>query len=607
MINLLESLNWREPLWLLLAVQPIVIYLLVLLARRLQKDHYAEPHLLPWVKLNNNKAGTHSFLKRLLLVIAWLAFAIAMAGPRIANKIVSTDESAYTDIIVLLDVSRSMTAHDIHPSRLERAKLELLDLVQRSQRNRIGIILYAAKAHVLSPLTSDKNLLRHYISKIQSSLLPTRGSNLKGALKFIAEKYGNNTQQAILVISDGENVSQNIDDYEDILSNIKQNNIHVFSLIAGTDTGAPLLDHESGWLTFENQDIISKANTSLLSEIALRTNGTFSKINDTDDDWQLLYEKGITRIKPVSVSNQKDSDLIIWTEYYSWFLLLGIFCFTFAHLNVYSIKKPRHAASFVLVVVMITGLSNTDVVADEQYQQAYHSYLQQDYQQAEQQFSQVNNYAGRIGQASAAYQNKDYSRAIMLFIQASLDARTDAQRVHALFNLANSYYQVYKYQQAANIYQDVLRYQPNHLQAKTNLTYARNLAKKQVINKGDITTSHGGRGPRTARLAPDAEIGKGNITLGDESETLPYALSIDQGNATEQPSDVSAAGLVTQDIETKEDTSWTYQIRNISELDTMINSISSDEYIFWQRLFEWEENFPAPLAEPVHIQGVKPW
>ena len=607
MINLFESLNWREPLWLLLALQPVVIYLLVLLARRLQKDNYAEPHLLPWVKLNNNQAGVRSLLKKLLLVIAWLTFAIAMAGPRIPNKIVSTDQSAYTDIIVLLDVSRSMTAHDIHPSRLERAKLELLDLVQRSQRSRIGIILYAAKAHVLSPLTSDKNLLRHYISKIQSSMLPTRGSNLKGALKFVTEQYANNTQQAILLISDGEDISQGVDDYEEILSNIKQNNISIFSLIAGTDTGAPLLDHESGWLSFENQDIISKANTTLLSEIALRTNGTFSKIADTDADWQLLYDKGIARIKPIANSKQKDSDLIIWTEYYSWFLFIGIFCFIFAHLNLYSVRQPPHSASFVLLVILIPALINTDVVADEQYQQAYNSYLREDYQQAEQLFSRVNNYAGRIGQASAAYQNKDYSRAIMLFIQASLDAKTDEQRVHALFNLANSYYKGEKYQQAANIYQDVLRYQANHPQARTNLSYAQDLAKKQKKSKGDLTTSRGGRGPRTARLASDAEIGKGSLTLGENSDTLPYALSIDQGATNRQHSDISSAGLVTQDIDTKEDTSWTYQVRDISELDAITNSISSDEHVFWQRLFEWEENFPAPLAKPVNIQGVKPW
>jgi len=609
MIELLNAIHWREPLWLLLSLQPIVLLILSRVTKKLRNDKFAEPHLLPWVMIDNKNTNTRNRSKSSLLHISWLVFAIAMAGPRIVEKIVSSDTSSYTSIMVLFDVSRSMSARDIHPSRLERSKLELYDLIERSQQARIGIIVYASKPHLLSPLTSDKNVLRHYISSINTPLLPTRGSDLKSALLFSARTLADNTTKpkAILLISDGENTHKTIEPFNETLSLIKNRNISVYSLITGTESGTPLLADESGWLTHNDEDVISRSQTALLQDIALLTNGSYSNIKDNNEDWQQLYDEGIAKLSSITTTNKKDTNLVIWYELYPWCLIIALLFFILAYWNPGFKKISKHITIipiFILGLYMLPSQSQ----ANDLYQQAYLAYQQQQYPEAAELFSQISGYAARIGEASATYHDKNYKKSIAIFIQATLEAQTDSQRTHALFNLANSYYQLAQYVQAAKIYQDVLRYQPDMEQAKVNLGYAIALSKKQQ-NDELSSTNRGGKGPGTARIEPGADISKGNLTLGTDSDEEPVGLFYypDTTSKVNNDAALSSAGLVTQDIDKSKDTQWTYQIKSPDEISSILNGIEVNEPVFWQRLFEWEEGFPAPLYEPQTISGVKPW
>lgn len=608
MIELINSISWRQPFWLLVSLQPLCLHLLFLLARSIHRENYAAPHLLAWSKITGRNKSSKHIYKSLFNLLAWTSFAICMAGPRIAEKVISTDPSTFTNIMVVLDVSRSMNAHDIYPTRLERAKLELYDFVEHTQYSRIGIILYAGRPHLLSPLTTDKNLLRHYISTIDSSLLPTRGSNLKEALAYASRHLGKNKQQAILLISDGESAADSFNQYIKLLSRIKKQDIHIYSLVTGTETATPLMSRDSGWLIFKNQDVVSKADTDLLRSIAKFTNGKYSAVDNADQEWQKLYTNGMANLNPRKLSGHKSTELIIWKEWFPWFLLFALFFFILAYLEP-TIIIHRSLFSLAIVSGAITsGFFINNSYASDNYQQAFQLYRHGEFEKAEKHFSTIDTFTGRLGQASSAYQAEHYSKAATLFIQATLAAQTDQQRIHALFNLANSYYQLENYQAAANIYQDVLRYKPDFHPAITNLAYAQALIKKYKQEQSETTVSRTGKGPRMAKPAADMDLSGGRLMLGDETDTLPYELSRRQDLSTVQPaSDLSSAGLVTQEIETGDDTTWTYQFRSTQDMAAIMASTSSNEREFWQRLFEWEEGFPAPLAEPEDIPGINPW
>ena len=616
MTDFITTIQWREPLWLLVALQPILLLLLSTLRKKISHQQFTDPHLSPWVTIDLKNKKSNNKIKTILMFIAWLAFSIALSGPRVAEKIITSDTSNYTNIMVVFDVSRSMSARDVIPSRLERAKLELYDFIDRSQQSRIGIIVYAAKPHLLSPLTTDKDIVRRYVSTIATPLLPTRGSNLKSALQLAAKTLtnGNKKHHAILLISDGGSDHSSIEPLLETLSTLKDKNISVHTLISGTENGAPLLANEAGWLTYKNQGVVTKLDKTLLQDVAVLTNGTYSEIKDNDTDWQKIYHEGIAPLHSINTNNVNNTDLIIWHELYSWCLAIAVLLFLLAHWN--PVWRPTHVniyknqyKNLALIALFISGFysSPSPSYANEIQQKAFKAYQQQQYQEAAELYSQASGYEARMGEASAVYSNKNYKKSIALFIQATLEAKTNQQRAHSLFNLANSYYQLEYYEQAEKIYQDVLRYQPNMEQAKVNLAYANALDKKQQETNKFSITKRGGKGPRTARLEPNSEIGKGSLTLGDDNDEIAFKLPSSNIDSENKDAARPSAGLVTQDIEKTQDTQWTYQIKSADQISLISNSLKTDESVLWQRLFEWEEGFPAPLAEPYDVPGVKPW
>lgn len=609
MIELLSSLNYREPLWLLIAIQPGLIYFITYLSRKLRKDNFIEPHLIKWMILDNkHNNSTKQQVKYIFLIVAWICFAIAMAGPRIAEKYYKADNNEQTNIIVLFDVSRSMSARDIHPSRLERAKLELYDFIERVSFSRISLVVYASNPHLLSPLTDDKNILRHYTATISTPLLPTRGSDLKSALQFASTLVDTKTtsSNAILLISDGENNDQTITPLIDTLTSLKNRNIPVYSLLSGTTTGTPLIDNESGWLKYNNQDIVTRAQPDLLQEISLFTNGSYSEITEDDNDWHQLYDKGIATLARSSLSTENNK-LIVWKELntYPTITALAFFILAFA---TYKPGSSTNTSSVVILCIFSFYLLPGESHAESSYQDAYKAYQQQDYQMAGNIFAKLTGYEARIGEANAAYMSMNYKKSIAVYIQATLEAKTDQQRSNALFNLANSYYQLMHYDQAANIYRDVLIYNPGMKQAEVNLAYAMELNKKQLSDTIP-TTSRGGKGPRIAKITPGADITKGNLTLSGDSNDDTESVTHLENNIQQDKTfkQLLSAESVTDDIQLTNDSQWTYEINSPNDIAPLLNQVTLNEPVFWKRLFEWEEGYPAPLSEPQNTQGKLPW
>jgi Ca-activated chloride channel family protein len=516
--------------------------------------------------------------------------------------------------MVVLDVSRSMSARDLHPSRLERARLELHDLIQRVQDARLGLTVFAAKPHLLSPLTEDKALFAHYLSSVRASLLPTRGTNLPSALQFAADNLQDeerNSPKTILLISDGDTPYQHAESLRETLAQLKQRRITVYTLVTGSTQGSPLLTDNANWLRVNGQEVITRAQPQRLQEIAYLTNGKSSGVTNNNDDWHHLYDQGIAQHAARPVDKNIQDKLTIWHEYYSWCLLTGLILFLLANCKLPLFTPARlHPVITLCFVVILLAPSISHADADKAYQQAHQAYQQQQYNEALRLFSHLPGYAARMGEGSAAYQAGDYNLAAGSFIQAILQAQTDAQRVPALFNLANCYYQLAQYAQAADVYRDVLRYQPNMSRAQINFEYATELAKQQTKKNQNMTTRRGSNGPAIANLEADVEDNEqGKLTLGDDENTAEDGTSLPQADnyPQKQMPLLSATGVVSQDVIKSDDKQWTYQVNSVEEIASLTETTSPSGSVFWQRLFEWEEGFAAPLAAPQPVTGIEPW
>ena len=618
----------REPIWLLLALVPSLLVIAASILKQRRANAYADPKFNDWVTTANTYEHKHRYRQLLFIQLAWLAFAIAIAGPRLPEKISDTQQQYNKDVLVVLDVSLSMSARDLRPSRLERAKLELLDLVERMNNMRLGIVVYAANPHLLTPPTTDKHVLKYYIQSLRAQLLPTEGSGTFKALQYGIQTLTNrNTQEkhqsrpgVIILVTDGEvnqpatEISKSIDQ---LSNDLKQNDIYLYTLGVGSPQGAPLLSPQSGWLEHENQAIVSQLNESLLVRLANLGNGHYSAITDDDSDWIQLYNNGIAKLSYQTV-NDKLIENIIWQEKYHWFVIAGAL-FLILGLWQPQLRKPAlssHAASMTVTsllmacLVLTSSLATTKQAhaADNTYLHAYEDYLQGDYQAAREGFASVTGYAGRFAEGSMSYHLGQYQMAVPAFIQATLDADTDKQRINAVFNLANCYFKLEEYSKAEQLYRDVLRYRKDYVPAIVNLKYATALKQEAQANK-DIIAQSQGKGPRTADAPKEMDITTGKLTLGDSEsagdennrqrreQTPSYAVQ----------EELAHSAPASEKIEQNQDLSWTYEIGTLEQLLQRNPRVHTDESVLWQRMFEYEEDFEAAQEQPTTLPGVKPW
>ncbi len=636
---MIESLNYlREPLWLWLSLLPGLFLLVSFLLRHYRTNHYADAKLKNWVTTSRRTEQQHRFRQIILIQLSWVAFAIALAGPRLPEKIHDDSHEYYQEVMLVLDLSLSMSARDSLPSRIERAKLEAFDLISRMQNVRLGVVVYAAKPHLLTPFTYDKSVLRHYIKPLRTQLLPTEGSQIIDALSFAIKQFSDNRQlpRSIVLISDGEAnqaAQQHTLQLESLSEQLKENKVQLYTLGVGTQQGAALLSNHTGWLENNNQAVISRLNRSSLIQLANIGNGVYSDVRDDDDDWSLIYDKGIA-LKHFESSKQKIDDLILWHEYFSEYLLLGIlflflslYPFSLIPINIINRSKSepsknsqlapaqlKGTLSLLLSLLLIIFMSGTQskpafaVDSDTLYKTAYQQLQDSEWQQAKDNFAKIPGYRARFAEGAATYQLKQYKLAIPIFIQATLDANTDQQRIDAVFNLANCYYKLEQYQHAESLYQDVLRYQPTHHAALVNLSYTRELFAEKKIDEKAIA-KRAGTGPRMEDAPDNMDISNSKVSLGD-AQSKSQAIIPDANNQTKSKQMITgleASTPASMSIEATDDDSWTYDINDLSVLQQKSPRIHTDEAILWQRLFEVEESFEAAQEKPNVLPGVKPW
>lgn len=323
-----QLLQLREPWWLLLILLPLGYLLLATIVKYRRNNGYAESHLFDWV-ISHHYVQQRRWTPLLFIQLTWLCLAVALAGPRIATSIYTTDRQDFTEVMLIVDVSYSMTARDIKPSRMTRVKLELLDLVERMQRTRIGIIAYAGKPHLITPPTHDQNALRHYINSLHTRLLPTRGSQIYAALEYaLSLPRQANQPRFLLLISDGEHslTAPELKTAQTELSlQLREKNAYLFTLGAATRHGATLLNLQETKLNIaqQSQAVVSLLDEQHLQSLANLGSGKYHVISDNDDEWQALYDQGI--LSTAISSQNSDSALIIWQEYFFIPLLLALF------------------------------------------------------------------------------------------------------------------------------------------------------------------------------------------------------------------------------------------------------------------------------------------
>ncbi|WP_296892898.1 VWA domain-containing protein [Thiobacillus sp.] len=513
----LQSLHWREPLWLGLAAVPM-LFGVWRRRRRARLLRYADAALLPWA-VASSAVKQESPLRTLAHVLAWLLLALAAAGPRLPLDVHDGQPVSrhLLTMMVVLDISASMRATDTVPDRFGRARLELLDWLTRLQGERVGLIVYAGEAGVLLPPTDDPTLLRRAIDQANPSLIEAQGTNLAGALDLARTQLlaAPGQAKAILLVTDAEAGSFDAA-AETAGAALRKAHVPVFVLGMGSEAGAPVPLPDGGFAERDGAQLLSRMDASPYRELARETEGRFAVVSDGDTDWLILHDQGIASLPGDPVVPQH---AIAWHELYAW-------CLAPALALLMAVSLPRRVGVLIALVVCGTSAMPTRVLADEAA--AWQAWQQRHYAHAQTLYAQVGGYTGRMGAGAAAWRQADYAAAARHFGAALLLADNDRQRADALYDLGNALYARKRWKAAFEAFETVLRMRPGDARARANLQQAWQQLRRQRAE----VPMHSDLGGRRGFLAEGRiQLDGQPANLPDEPESGPAGVQLDRNPA----------------------------------------------------------------------------
>lgn len=253
----------------------------------------------------------------------WLWFGLALCLIALARPQWGTVEEQVFDqsreVLIAVDLSKSMLAQDVKPSRLDRSKLLMQSLLDGLKGERVGLVLFAGTAFLQSPLSSDYEILREFLPAMNPDYLPEGGSNYKAMLESSIQAFGTSTADRYLIIlSDGEST---VDDWHSLTDSLKQKGIRIIGLGVGTAQGSFIPDSAGGFIKDERGAVVlSRLNSSTLQELAQVTGGAYTDASAWVD-LPALLKKTVEAGRKGEFSEKNTARMM---ERFQWFLAPGL-------------------------------------------------------------------------------------------------------------------------------------------------------------------------------------------------------------------------------------------------------------------------------------------
>lgn len=268
-------------------------------------------------ELTKNHSPRRVFVKFLLLITAFAIGIIALANPRRPDD-ASAEIRKGIDVMIALDVSNSMLATDVAPSRLAKAQKLLADLIDKMPNDRIGLVVFAGNAYTQMPLSTDHEAAKLFVTTAGPNMVPEQGTSITDALQQsnAAFEEGNQRFKTIILVTDGETHD------EEALSTLEalaKRGVMVNTVGLGSPAGATILDPETGSpKKDENGEVVlSKLNEELLQQLAQGTNGAYINLTDNASALATLQEQ----YKNVEKKALVDTTGLNYESFYVWLLL----------------------------------------------------------------------------------------------------------------------------------------------------------------------------------------------------------------------------------------------------------------------------------------------
>lgn len=449
----MQTLHFLRP-YLLLAIVPAVIAVILLFYKGRSQNNWSQicdAHLLCHLAVDTGKGRARTSL--IIFLIALIVSIIAMAGPAWRQ----TEQPAFRNqraVVVVLDMSYSMLAQDIKPSRVERAKYKVLDLLESNKDGQTSLVVFAGDAHAVTPLTDDINTIKSQIEPLDPMIMPFPGSRpdqgVKRALELLKNGAAKNGE--IILLTDGT------DDYweqlQDVAADVNGAG-HVLSIIGvGTAGGAPIPSAEGGFIQNRAGGIVlPKLDESRLKRVAAEAGGRYFTIAVDGSDIAAIDRFNLQKKKIDEEKKQHVS--AAWSDdgYWLIFLILPVVLLSFRKGTVFTLVFAvmllpdfAHAAD---------GASFFENLWKRQEQVGVEQFKQGDYTDAEQSLQK-----DPLWKSAAQYKAGKFEEAIKTLEQD--------ESALADYNRGNALAQLEKYEEAIVAYTQALEKDPDNEDARHN-------------------------------------------------------------------------------------------------------------------------------------------
>lgn len=468
----------------LLGMVPILAFLYWRSAKKKQR----QIKLIGDPELVNQLLGNYepkAFLRKFLLLCAAMALLVlAIANLRLARGSEKVSRNGI-DVMIAIDVSKSMLAQDVQPTRLDRAKQVLGRLIDKLNNDRVGIVIFAGKSYLQMPLTADHSAAKMYLSAASTEAVPTQGTVIGDALKMCYASFNNKEKKykAVVLISDGEDHDENaVETAEQMASD----GVVINTIGIGSPGGAPIPDQATGQMKTdaEGNTIVSRLNEVALSEIARKGNGTYQLYTNTESVVAKISEELAT----MDQRNVTDDSLVNYKSFFQWFLFATLIVLLVEQFISEMKKAPQKIKIALATTLLMVSFSTYAQTEKTEIRAGNDAYRKSNFPVAEKSYNNAlkknpANATAQFNLGNALYKADKKEEAIAAYEKSITQLKKPPEKSNAWYNKGVVEQNDQKLPECIASYKEALKLDPTNEDARQNLQKALQQQKKEEEKK----------------------------------------------------------------------------------------------------------------------------
>lgn len=443
---------------------PTLLLIFLLNTKKSKLHSYFKPEILN--ALSAHSKGLNKTTRNYLFFMALILMIVALARPVMDEKEQKIEQETIP-LIVAIDISKSMMAQDVFPSRLELSIKKLETLIDKATNHSIGVVLFGQNAFILSAVTNDFNSLKQIVSQLDFQQEASAGSNIQAMLEASNALLKNYQSKNIILLSDGGNK----ENYDQELEYIKEHDIKLYTIAVATNDPTPI-PTSNGYQTKEDGTIVLIQRNDAIKDLSLQNGAGFIQFSINEQDiTQILDEINQQSHKQA----QSTKRFKTYTElfYYPLACAVLLLFISFSSLP----KLRRTALMCTLVLIIYQTPSDASILDFQTLHDAKEHYENEEYKESSKLYEKVvSNAQGYYNLGNSYYKQGKYEKAIENYNKVVTEkAELEAQKLH---NLGNSYAKLGQLQEAKKVYEKALKLK-NDEETQHNLDEVLNALKEQ--------------------------------------------------------------------------------------------------------------------------------